>query len=78
MPAGIQRTAQGDANAAAIALVGVGLAFIKAGAGVVHLAIAIDVQVVVIKELIIPACGPMQVDVLNFATVGHGLAEQLA
>ena len=53
------------------------LKLVQAGAGTEHLAFAVDVEMVVIKELIIPSCCPVQVDVANLATIGPSLVKKL-
>ena len=76
-PAGIERAAQGDAHAASIALVGVRFALGQGVAGAVNLAILIHIEVVIIKELVISACGPVQVQAVYFAVGCLGEGEQV-
>ena len=64
-PAGIQRAAQGNANRAAVTLIGVRLKLRQLAARLPQPALAINIQMIIIKKLLVAACRPVQVNVVD-------------
>lgn len=62
-----QPAAQGDADAAAVAFPGVAFLFGQAVAGAVNGAVGVDVQMVIVIDLSIAACRPVQIDLRDAA-----------
>ena len=59
---GVVPAAQGDADGAAVAHPGMGLALAEIIAGGIHGAVLVDAQVVIVIHLAVMASGPVQVD----------------